>query len=154
MKWRTCFLVLMAGFAVACNTQHSHDAKPEDGAAATVQAATAAPSSDLELNNGNKWKADALTMLHARALQQIIDSALAQSPANHAATTARLEAELSKMVSDCKMKGPDHDALHLWLEPFMDMVKTYKQDSVEASQGTQLQALQQQARLFNMYFEE
>lgn len=85
---------------------------------------------ELTLNNGVKWKSDEPTNNHAQKMIEIAEEFGLKS------TNANLEMfrnyadilqqELNGMIKDCKMDGPDHDALHLWLEPVLHGVKELK----------------------------
>jgi hypothetical protein len=37
------------------------------------------------------------------------------------------------MIKECRMQGPDHLALHKWLEPLMEQVTKLKQASTDAA---------------------
>jgi hypothetical protein len=57
------------------------------------------------------------------------------------------------MVSECKMKGDDHEALHHWLEPLMEKTKELKKaESIEAA-GVISVEIEKQVDLFSQYFE-
>ena len=68
-------------------------------------------------------------------------------------TAAELQGGLDKMISECRMKGPDHDALHKWLEPLMDAVATLKQSATESDASIQLKKIDTQVRRYAQYFE-
>lgn len=84
----------------------------------------------LALNNGEKWKSDDPTNMHAQNLIGLNqDFRTKASDANlemFRNYADMLQQELNGMIKDCKMDGPDHDALHLWLEPVLNRVKDLK----------------------------
>ncbi len=107
----------------------------------------------LALNNGVKWKADSTTVLNVDLLQKIISVAKKESLENYSQTAIGLQNGLNKMVSECKMKGADHEALHHWLEPLMDKTKELKNaDSIENAR-TIFGEIEKQIKLFSQYFE-
>lgn len=112
--------------AVDIETVHEHDSEEahnhdEHG----VETAT-----ELALNNGQKWKSDEPTQMHAQKLVEMAE-AFKTGSANANLESYRnysemVQNELNGMIKDCKMQGIDHDALHLWLEPVLNGVKELK----------------------------
>jgi hypothetical protein len=110
-------------------------------------------SPGLVLNNGVKWKADSITVSNVELLKKIISEGKKESLENYSQTAARFQAGLDKMVSECKMKGDDHEALHHWLEPLMEKTKELKKaESIEAA-GVISVEIEKQVDLFSQYFE-
>jgi hypothetical protein len=57
------------------------------------------------------------------------------------------------MVTECKMKGADHEALHQWLEPLMEKTRELKKVSNVENAATLLSEIGKQLALFPQYFE-
>lgn len=113
-----------------------------------------AVSTGLALNNGVKWKADANTVVNVDFMQKIMSGAKKESMEDFSQTASSLQDGLNKMVSECKMKGADHDALHLWLEPLMEKTKELKNaNSVETASSISGE-IEKQINLFAQYFEQ
>lgn len=113
-------------------------------------------SSNLILNNGIKWKADLATNQNVNDLILIIDAFKNERDKSLAAyqrTTADLQKELDNMISECKMQGPEHEALHMWLLPLMESVSEFKNSSTEANAAQLFEAISNQVNLFSQYFE-
>jgi len=106
------------------------------------------------LNNGAKWKADSITVLNVSLMQSTISSAQKESPLDIRKTAALLQDGLNKMVTECKMKGPDHDALHHWLEPLLEKTKALKKATSIEQASVILSELEKQMNLFAQYFNE
>jgi hypothetical protein len=119
-------------------------------------ASAAAPVEQLALNNGAKWLSDASTRSHAAQLEGMIDAfGRAGEPDVRAyqGLAASLQEELDRLVGDCRMKGPEHDALHHWLEPVLQDVSALKQVS-SVSQGAAATAkLSEDVKKFNQFFD-
>lgn len=85
---------------------------------------------ELALNDGEKWKSDEPTNLHAQNLINLVEKIGRKAPNANLEMFRNfadmLQQELNGMIQDCKMDGPDHDALHLWLEPVLNGVKELK----------------------------
>lgn len=108
----------------------------------------------LSLNNGVKWKADSTTVVNVDFLQKIISGAKMETLEDFSQTANGLQEGLNKMVSECKMKGADHEALHHWLEPLMEKVKELKNANNVETAGTISGEIEKQINLFSQYFEQ
>lgn len=110
----------------------------------------------LSLNDGKKWNADTATNNNVKSLQNIIDNFNRRQekllPAYKNAA-ADLQSGLDKMIKECKMQGPDHEALHKWLEPLIEKVKTLKQSSTKEDAVANLEAILAHLKLYTEYFE-
>jgi hypothetical protein len=51
------------------------------------------------------------------------------------------------------MQGPDHDALHKWLEPLINAVKELKQSTTEEKAAAAWGKIEAQVHLYDQYFE-
>lgn len=112
---------------------------------------------ELALNDGAKWKADNSTAKNVENLLSIIDAfnnGTDKSLAAYKKVADDLQKGLDKMISECKMKGPDHDALHKWLMPLIGKVKELKQISSETEAAKSFQAIGEHVNLFSQYFEQ
>jgi hypothetical protein len=102
----------------------------------------------LQLNNGAKWKLDDATKKNIAALKQIINDTTVASQD----MVPAMQSGLDTLVSQCTMKGPDHDALHQWLELFMHMVKELKEDDEKERQEAII-TIRKELENFDKYFE-
>ncbi|HZX59359.1 MAG TPA: hypothetical protein VFE54_11560 [Mucilaginibacter sp.] len=113
-------------------------------------------SETLVLNNGAKWKVDKTTNANVKNLKTIVqgfgNGKNASLNAYHK-TAGDLQSGLNKMISECKMKGPDHLALHKWLEPLMEQVAKLKQASTVPIAVKSFQAVKLQLDRYDQYFE-
>jgi len=115
-----------------------------------------ASSEKLVLNNGAKWKVDKTTDVNARNLKAILrgfNNGHGRSLAGYHKLAADLQSGLDKMIKECRMKGPDHLALHKWLEPLMDHVAKLKQAATVAAAVKSFQAVKLQLNRYDQYFE-
>ena len=140
----------------ACNNPETSSKKEVAPAVEADHHEHAENKTGLELNNGDKWKADNSTNNNVKDLQVVLEQFNArtdQSMAAYKLAADDLQLGLNKMVSECKMKGPDHDALHKWLEPLIGQVKELKQVSTEADAAKMIAAIHTQVNYYNQYFE-
>lgn len=113
-------------------------------------------SAKLTLNRGAKWKVDRVTAANVSVLQHIAHPIAAFGKPNLAVyleTGKGLNAGILKMVRECRMKGPDHLALHHWLEPLMEKVAALNKVANATDAGKALLAVQYQLSLFDRYFQ-
>lgn len=111
----------------------------------------------LTLNNGAKWHSDKSTSKNVAALEGIADRFQAKGGKDLAAYTAvgsELQTALNTLVSECRMQGEDHEALHHWLEPLLTKVKALQKATTEEEAATLFGAVNDQLNLYHQYFEE
>lgn len=143
-------MLILPGFLLACNSKNESDAAVEP---ATENHGHDDHASGLVLNNGAKWKADSTTLVNAALLHSIVSNAAKENLDSYMQTATQLQDGLNKMVSECTMKGADHDALHLWLEPLMKKVKGLEKATSTDAAAALLTDIEKQVNLFPQYFE-
>ncbi len=110
----------------------------------------------LALNNGKKWDADDVTAANVAALQNVMAEFAAKNETRleaYYAAAQQLQQAANKLISDCKMKGPDHDALHLWLFPLLEQIKNLKNAADEKQAADAFAQIGNQMKQFNNFFE-
>jgi hypothetical protein len=105
----------------------------------------------LTLNNGQKWKLDEPTRQNVGQIKAIVDKAAAQSSPNYHLLATDLQASTDKLIGECRMSGPDHDALHLWLEQYLPALKELHNDN-KTVQEAAFKKVQIKVREFGDYF--
>lgn len=153
---KNILIASMLGFLfIACKTKQTAESSPEQPAMENQQAHDH-PEHNLSLNQGAKWKSDLATLENVKNLQSIVEQAV-KTPGPTLETYQKaadgLQAGLDKMIRECRMKGPDHDALHLWLEPLLKQVSGLKQSATLTDAKQSFEAIQVQVSLFPQYFE-
>lgn len=161
---RHLMLALFASALLACNngnvetkneegvthdTTHAHDE-----AATTTHADNEATT--LSLNNGAKWKSDLSTTNNVNELKAMthrFNENKNKTLADYTAAGNELQAGLDKMIKECRMEGPDHDALHLWLEPLMKNIAGLKKATDETAASEKLNLVEQHVNTYNQFFE-
>lgn len=146
-------ILLATSLLLACNAGNEKEKITTTAPAAETIANHAEQAIGLTLNNGAKWKADSTTLLNVALLQQLISGAKKESLGNYLQTAAGLQEGINKMVSECKMKGADHEALHHWLEPIMEKTKELKNANNIETASTIFGEIEKQLNLFPQYFE-
>jgi hypothetical protein len=153
-KMKSIFtIILVTSLILACNPGQEKESHKGNDPAAENHSQHEEKAAGLVLNNGAKWKADSITVLNVSLMQSTISSAQKESPDDFRKTAALLQDGLNKMVAECKMKGPDHDALHQWLEPLMEKVKVLNTETDAKAAVEKLGDIDKQLALFTQYFE-
>jgi len=151
---KTITILLSFGFLLACNTGIDKDTNTASRPVAESQAEQDSKTPGLSLHNGAKWKADSNTLLNITLLQNIISKAKKETLENYLQTADSLQDGLNKMISECKMTGADHEALHLWLEQLIERINDLKTVESDAIAKTNLDEIENQLNLFSQYFEK
>jgi hypothetical protein len=155
MKKLLLFLVLVATLP-AC---HNHQPAKNRSAITTVDADDDIDSGTIEklaLNNGSKWNVDASTNNNIVNLQEILkkfDNGQNRSLAAYTNVQLELQQGIDKMIAGCKMKGPDHQALHKWLKPLIEQAAKLKKATDVTNAELTFKAIKTQIRLYSQYFE-
>jgi hypothetical protein len=147
--------IILSVFATGCSNDQQKGTKIETVSGEAKHEHEAAKEK-LELNNNAKWKADSSTNNNVKNLQAIIEkfnSGTDKSMGAYTATGSELQGGLDKMIAECKMKGPDHEAVHKWLEPLIGNVRELKKASNEQEAANIIKEIDQHLKLYAQYFE-
>ncbi|HAL83474.1 MAG TPA: hypothetical protein DCO83_15580 [Mucilaginibacter sp.] len=147
---------MLTGTLWSCNNPRHAENKDVSDTSEAKNHQHGQASEKLVLNNGVKWRVDLSTNSNVRNLQEILkksNNGSGQSLPAYKKTQEDLQHGIDKMIIECKMKGPDHEALHKWLEPLIAQVAELKQASTVPDAASALKAIDAQADLYNQYFE-
>ena len=150
------FIILAVANLQACNSPENKDDKsdPEQVVKTdTSQGHEHQAVSELSLNNGVKWKADSSTNKNVLALRRVIEAAKPVTNEEYRNAGENLEQGIKKMISECRMQGPDHDALHHWLEPLMEENKKLLEVTTAEKGKDMLGLIRKQIENYSTYFE-
>jgi hypothetical protein len=151
----TLFIIILTGALLACtNMLNAKNTPIINPFASRHQHETS--SEKLVLNNGAKWKVDHTTNNNVNNIKQILkrfDNGTDRSLKAYKKAGDHLQNGLTKMIKECRMQGPDHLALHKWLEPLMAQVVKLKQASTNAAAAHSINFIQLQLSHYNQFFE-
>lgn len=128
MKINLFVAALLVPVLFACNehkTENPVDVHSKD----TPVHSLSDKHSELALNDGKKWKLDEATRNNMDSIRNTIQAIDAEKDYTKAAIA--LETDANRLVNQCRMSGPDHDMLHVWLESFLPGLKQLKTASAE-----------------------
>jgi hypothetical protein len=117
---------------------------------------THSETTGLALNNGAKWKADASTSNNVLDIKIIADNFKTKpSPSvnDYQLLSSDLKNGLDKMIKECKMSGPDHEALHQWLNPILKNTNELKSVSDTTTGSSLFKSIDQKIDEYHNYFE-
>ncbi|MGN6530445.1 MAG: hypothetical protein ACTHK0_01670 [Ginsengibacter sp.] len=113
-------------------------------------------NADLTLNNGAKWKADSITNHNVVILKTIADNFRMKPFPNkndYQILSSDLGNGLNEMIRQCKMAGPDHEALHHWLETILQDNKRLKEISDTSNSRQIFNSIDKRIDDYHNYFE-
>lgn len=141
-------LVILSLFILACSNNATRvEANNEREHEQHDTSATA-----LQLNNGARWKTDEATRRNVAEMVKLINDSSNIGKENIAQLSQHLQTRIDSLVQECKMKGPDHDALHIWLEQVLHDLKRVKKEA-NGDYQTSYAALKQDIERFYVFFE-
>lgn len=160
---RNTILFLIVGiFAISCNPKQSESegqivpSPSSDTVASVPEHSHQDVVGEIALNNGAKWKSDESTTKNVNSLAKIVADFKSTNKTemdDYKKVGADLQAGVETLVKECRMKGPDHDALHEWLEPLMSMVKELNETSDAKLAKEKFDQIDQQISRFTNSFE-
>lgn len=146
-------LLLLTATLLACNNQPHSENK---ATLHTFEANHGISAEKLVLNDGAKWKVDVSTNNNVKNIQEILirsDNETDRSLPAYKKVNENLQQGIDKMIIECKMQGPDHEALHKWLEPLIALTAQLKQAATVPEATSALKTIDAQVNLYNQYFE-
>jgi len=119
-------LVLLLAAMASCTSQQTPK-QPEDNGVHDKHTAT----ETVPLNNGIKWKADEATKKNVAAMVQVVNDSILHTASKRQQLAASIQSQLDTLIKQCRMKGAEHDALHVWLEKVLHDTKTMKEGKAD-----------------------
>ena len=85
----------------------------------------------LQLNNGNKWKADETTKKNVAAMVEVVNASIYADKGKRKELYTNLQTKIDLLVKECSMKGEEHEVLHIWLRKILKDMKELKEGGDE-----------------------
>ncbi len=109
-------------------------------------------STEIELNNGQKWKVVDEMMEHIRNMEKDVVSFNGSSLNDYQTLSLKLEKNIELLTSNCTMTGKAHDELHKWLLPYIDLVDELSNTKNKKESAEKYTELKESFKTFNLYF--
>ena len=145
MRMKGNLIVLLIVAFAACNEQVKTENKSKEHANESAHVVRVIP-----LNNGGKWKADESTKNNVASIRVLINDSAYATADKRDQLVSHLQGKIDTLISQCRMNGADHDALHVWLERVLTDTKELKQDGEYSKKYA---ALKDDVESFHTYFE-
>ncbi|MEJ7626907.1 MAG: hypothetical protein WKF35_08590 [Ferruginibacter sp.] len=159
MSIKNVLPLLFALLSFGCNNANNETNKTEDTVIKEIHEQASHHDEEhadaLALNKGAKWQTDESTREHAAKLIAETNAFNTKGNAEvsgYHAFASDMQKGLNSLISDCKMKGKNHEALHLWLEPVLKDVSDLKKINVADEGKHATEKLTNDINKFNQYF--
>ena len=152
---RILVLFFGAGILLGCNSNVANHEEASPHANDTFQV-EAQKNKELSLNNEIKWNSDESTNENVKELKTIIDNFNQEKEteiSGYKMLATNLQNSLNKLIKECRMKGPDHDALHLWLEPVLKDVNSLNGATSSEEAAELFNSIYKKVNVYDQYFE-
>jgi len=117
-------LIVILTIAVAACTDHiKTDQQSNDSSHEKENIETG-----LQLNNGNKWKADETTKKNVAAMLELVNAGIYADKGKRKELYTNLQTKIDLLVKECSMKGEEHEVLHIWLRKILKDMKELKEE--------------------------
>jgi hypothetical protein len=152
LRWNSININLMLFLLVlmGCQPKSDHQAVEKNDSESTPHHEE---SSEIKLNNGEKWKVDDHMMVHLRNMETAVAALKNPSLSECKELSKQLQSHLDLLTSNCTMKGQAHDELHKWLLPFLDLVDTFSKVTSEPDANSSFNEIEKSFLVFNQYFQ-
>lgn len=126
---------LMIFFAVSCDQKENvHAPVAEKENEHTSHDHSKAEENSIQLNDGNRWVANAETSQGVRNMQAIVEQFEKDGKsADLAAIHEQLTLEFTTIFEKCTMTGEAHEQLHTYLIPIKELLDGISPDNAEKS---------------------
>jgi len=109
--------------------------------------------SEIQIDNGEKWQADATTNEGVQKLQNTINLQTVSTLDDYHKLAEQLNDEKNFVVKNCTMKGPSHDNLHIWLHPLIEKIDALlKTEDVDDAEKITV-SIKENINAYNTYFQ-
>lgn len=110
-------------------------------------------ASTLELNNGEKWKVVDGMLPPIQTMNNDIASFDGSTVEEYQSFGDALMDSVDELTSSCSMTGEAHDALHVWLVPYIGLVNDMIDVDSPENGSNVLKELKESMKSYNTYFE-
>ena len=142
-------LIIISLIIISCANPEKHQATTGHEHHDTTKVETAIGE---QLNNGARWKTDEATRKNVGVLMKFINDSSHSDSKNRQQLLQKVQAAIDTLVRQCRMSGPDHDALHVWLKQVLVDVQNLKEGHDDEYQNLHTR-LKNDIESFSVFFE-
>lgn len=110
-------------------------------------------STNISLNNGEKWEVNDEMKPHIERGKELVDEYKAQNDGDYQKLAENLKAQNSELIQSCTMKGESHDELHNWLHPHMQLIDSLSKANSEEEAKEIVSEIDKSFSTYQNYFE-
>ncbi|PRY49860.1 hypothetical protein B0I27_11034 [Arcticibacter pallidicorallinus] len=128
-------VLLLAVNAILLFSCQQGNTKTEEATHEHTSAQHKEPHTGEDATETKKWMTDENTRTYVAEMDTRLKEFKLKNDgelASFKALGGGLSDDLNKLIAGCKMKGPDHDALHGWLTPLLEEVSAVKKSETIA----------------------
>jgi len=108
---------------------------------------------EIEMNNGTKWKADAVTNEGVQKMQNSINTRALNTLDDYHQLAEKLNDDKNYVVKNCTMKGASHDNLHVWLLPLMVKIEALSETKSAEDASKITHSIEENINAYDNYFQ-
>lgn len=159
-------LILSIAFMTACNKpetkenhdveiqEHSHDTDHQDHEHSDeVENDEHSDKTELKLNGDKKWAINKEMLPFLNEADKLVAGYIKNKNTDYKKLALSLEEKNSELIKSCTMTGDSHDALHLWLEPHLELVEELKTAEDTEKANEIITKLENSFKTFHQFFE-
>jgi acetolactate synthase small subunit len=140
--------------AISCGQQESENLESETTIVVEDEAEQSTVMVELELKDGReRWKVNEEMYEYPHNCQKIVQKYMKEKDTDYLGLANALDGQIKKLISSCTMTGESHDALHLWLEPNMEMIEALSAAKNNEEAQPIVVNLNESYNLFDRYFQ-
>jgi hypothetical protein len=114
---------------------------------------TNAWTSEINLNNGSKWQANAETNEGVKKMEDVLKTFKTTTIDDYHELANQLNSSKNFVIKNCTMKGDSHDNLHVWLLPLMDKIEALSEVKAIDEAAKLKQSIYENVNAYNTYFQ-
>ncbi|GHA34499.1 hypothetical protein GCM10007103_14920 [Salinimicrobium marinum] len=108
--------------------------------------------SKIQLDKGQQWKANKATTEGVQNMLLLLKETSTASLENYQKLGDDLAEELNTLISECNMKGPSHDNLHIYLKPLIVHIAQLKEVNSQTEGEKISSEIEAHLQAYRIYF--
>jgi hypothetical protein len=152
MKYKGTAIFFSLALMISCG-QNSNNAETKTQTEKIETVQDESHPAQLGLNNGAKWEVNPEMMVYVAASEALVQNFDPSADEAYQTLASNLSENKDKLISSCTMKGASHDALHLWLEPYMGLLSELKKAETEETQKAAVDNIRDSFEAFHTFFQ-